>query len=175
MVTSRPNPAFDRKFPAAAVDGYDERSERDPDYNCVAWAVDQNAVIWWPFPDAEDIGVFWPAGVDRAETVQAFVAALAPVGYADCGMDGTLVPGVEKVAIYATESAGVIMPQHLAWQMETGVWSSKIGVRGRDIVHTTPAALESGTAGYTPYGRVVKYLCKSRRARLCEVPASSTS
>ena len=174
MVTSRPNPAFDRKFPAAAGDGYDERSERNPDYNCVAWAADQNAVCWWPFPDADDIGVYWPPGVERAETVPAVIAALATVGYADCGMDDTLVDGTEKVALYATLSEGEAVPQHVAWQMEDGAWSSKIGVRGRDIIHSTPGALASGPAGATPYGTVVKYLSRPRQPRRCPVPASAS-
>lgn len=148
------------------------RSDRDPDYNCVAWAADSNNVVWWPFPDAEDIGVYWPPGVERAETVPAFAAAFATVGYAYCGTDGTLVAGVEKVAIYATSDDGKLVPQHAAWQMADGTWSSKIGVRGRDIVHSTPDALASGAAGVTPYGSVVVYLSRPRQPRRCGVPAA---
>src|ERR1700691_1845994 len=59
--------------------------------------------------------------------------------------DGSLEPGVEKIAIYGTGDPGLEAPTHAALQLESGKWTSKLG-KCEDIVHNT---LESRNgAGY---------------------------
>ena len=78
----------------------------------------------------------------------AFVAAFGTLGYETCA-DGALEDGFEKVAIYQLPSGGV---QHMARQLRTGWWTSKLG-RLEDIEHASPAELEGDE-----YGTVVRYM-----------------
>ncbi len=72
----------------------------------------------------------WPAGVARAETVDAFRAAFASLGYLICD-DEQLEPGFEKIALFAL--GGV--PKHAARQLLSGRWVSKLGA-SEDIEHS---------------------------------------
>ena len=73
---------------------------------------------------------YWPEGVPREKTLEAFVAAYATRGYTVCA-DGSLEPGFEKIAIY-TKPAGT--PAHAARQLPSGSWTSKLGDE-QDIEH----------------------------------------
>ncbi len=84
--------------------------------------------------------------------VSAFVIAFRTLGYELCD-DGVLEEGYEKVAIYELSST----VQHMARQLPTGRWTSKIGDL-QDIEHTSPAELEGDF-----YGRVVKYMRRPAR------------
>jgi hypothetical protein len=130
-------------FPDLARIGYRITSPPDPIYNCIAYAVGVTDQWWWPDPDGFD---YWPPGVVRACTLDAFLQAFATIGYTPCP-DGSLEPGWEKVALYATDEG----PAHAARQLADGRWSSKLGPED-DIEH----ALE-GLEG-TLYGSVVQYL-----------------
>jgi hypothetical protein len=79
-------------------------------------------------------------------TLAAFIQALATVGYAPCP-DGSLEPGWEKVALYATDEG----PTHAARQLPSGCWTSKLGPDD-DIEH----ALEGLCSPL--YGSVVQFL-----------------
>src|SRR5262249_3043259 len=71
-------------FPGLRGQAYQITSSRDHNYNCVAWAAGDERNWWWPDTAQEDI---WPAGVERAETVAAFRAAFATLGYVECPQD----------------------------------------------------------------------------------------
>ena len=79
--------------------------------------------------------------------MSAFVKAFGTLGYEPC-TDGVLEDGFEKVAIYQSPS-GI---QHMARQLHTGRWTSKLG-QLEDIEHETPAELEGDI-----YGIVVQYM-----------------
>ena len=113
-------------FPNLAGTGYRVTSPADDDYNCLAWAAAEDDRWWWPDPLGES---YWPHGVPRAETPEAFVAAYATVGFTAAADDSSL-PGVEKIAIYL--KAG--KPTHAARQLPSGLWTSKLG-RAEDIEH----------------------------------------
>jgi hypothetical protein len=132
-------------FPGLRASAFRVTSPASRDYNCIAWAAGDTARWWWPDPDP-DADNFWPRGVLVAETLDAFVAALATVGYAACA-DEQPERGFEKVALFA--SAGV--PTHAARQLPGGRWTSKLGLR-EDIEHDLHAL--SGEA----YGTVVLFL-----------------
>ena len=80
--------------------------------------------------------------------LDAFVEVFRILGY-DCCVDGTLEDGFEKVAIYQSPH-GVV--KHMARQLPTGRWTSKIG-QLEDIEHADPGGLEG-----LEYGAVVQYM-----------------
>ena len=104
-------------LPRLTADNYRETSPATWKYNCIAWAVGTMDVWWWPLP-----GRYWPEGVPREETVAAFFAALATVGFLP-GATPDLEPDVEKVALYAIG----VTPTHAARQLSNGWWTSKLG------------------------------------------------
>ncbi len=130
-------------FPNLDADDAVVTHPANDNYNCVAWAAGAVAIPWWPTNPRAD----WPAGVPDELTVAAFVAALGTVGYAPCA-DGDAEPGFEKAAVYAKGGT----PTHVARQLISGRWSSKLGA---DCVvsHATPAGVEGAV-----YGAVVAYL-----------------
>ena len=154
MVTSERDPKVDRAFPSAVLDGYALRSPEDSIYNCIAWAASVTNIAWWPTPHPVP-GAFWPDGLPREHSLSAFMQAYATLGYQDSGMDGSLEPDFERIAIYATTDG---KPQHAARQLRDGVWTSKLG-KYRDIHHNTPAAIENESN----YGRVVRYMKRQRK------------
>lgn len=119
-------PDLEALFPALRGRSYEIKSPRDHRYNCIAWAAGDAKNWWWPDQFLED---FWPAGVARAETVEAFLDAFAALGYAVCD-DDRLEAGYEKIAIFVL--AGV--PHHAARQLPSGRWTSKLGLL-EDIEH----------------------------------------
>jgi hypothetical protein len=127
-------------FPGLRGQPYRVTSPPDQRYNCIAWAAGDVRNWWWPDAFEEDT---WPTGVVRAETVEAFRDAFVTLGYHVC-TDDNLETGTEKIAIFALADA----PKHVARQLPTGRWTSKLGL-GEDIEH----ALQD-LAG-TAYGSVV--------------------
>jgi hypothetical protein len=133
-------------LPWLTSDNYRQTSSIAWEYNCIAWAVGVTNLWWWPIP-----GRYWPAGVAREETISAFIAAFATVGYAPT--DSSLLEnGVEKVALYAINQR----PTHAARQLVTGVWTSKMGPN-IDIEHDTVEVVAGGI-----YGEVVAFLGRNR-------------
>jgi hypothetical protein len=119
-----------------AADNYRISSPATWDYNCVAWAAGVTDAWWWPLP-----GRYWPPEVSREETVEAFVAAFATLGYVPVAEDKP-DPGIERIALYAR--AGV--PLHAARQLADGWWTSKLGP-SVDIEHATADAVGGGEYG----------------------------
>jgi len=120
-------------------------SPRDQRYNCVAWAAGDTRRWWWP---GEVPFSFWPADMEREESVANFITAFATLGY-EVGATGAHDPDYEKVAIFAS-SEGV--PTHMARQLPDGSWTSKLGAL-EDIAHVDVAGVPE-----TDYGRVVVFL-----------------
>ena len=112
-------------FPGLQGSGYVITSPADDRYNCVAWAAQDQERWWWPDEDS-----FWPDGVPREEAIGAFVAAFHELGFESCD-DPLFEPGYEKVAIYAMPDG---TPAHVARQLPSGSWSSKLG-QLQDIQH----------------------------------------
>ena len=140
-------------FPRLEEAGFDVTSPATPEYNCIAFAADDQSRWWWPTPfgAAQLGGYYWPAGVPVAETLESFVQAYATLGYAECG-NGDLEPGFEKIAIYSLAGS----PTHAARQLESGVWVSKLG-GAEDIEH----AAATGVCG-AAYGEVALYMRRPR-------------
>jgi hypothetical protein len=124
-------------FPHLANGGYRVSSASTSGYNCIAWAAARDDRWWWPHPDG-----FWPPEAPLSETLEAFEAAFASLGYVRC-IDYSLERRYEKIAIYAS-TAGI--PTHAARQLATGRWTSKLG-HSEDIEHSSPDALISNNYG----------------------------
>jgi len=118
---------IERRFPGLQQAAWRITSPATDAYNCVAWAVHDTEAWWWP---GDPLLTYWPPNVERAESLSAFVAALATQGFAPCAKTD-VEPGFEKVALFA-DSQG--QPTHVARQLPSGRWTSKIGML-EDIEH----------------------------------------
>jgi hypothetical protein len=114
-------------FPGLRGKDWRITSGADSRYNCIGWAVGDTARRWWPADAAE--GFHWPEGLERTETLAAFMAMFALVGYAPCNT-AEAAPGQEKVALFCLNGT----PTHAARQLPGGRWTSKLG-RWEDIEH----------------------------------------
>jgi hypothetical protein len=79
----------------------------------------------------------------RQETVESFLSAFATKGYHPCN-SVELERNFEKVALYCKGDK----PKHMARQLEDGTWTSKLGVRGIDIIHPTLEGVEGDEYGF---------------------------
>ena len=127
-----------RDLPGLTPDNHRETSPKDSKYNCIAWAAGDTENWWQP-------GVYWrpadwPANDCGLGTLEA---AFQLLGYQDCGMDWSLVPGFTKVALYGTGSS---LYTHAARQLLSGKWTSKLGSK-EDIEHDTPDVVANGVYG----------------------------
>jgi hypothetical protein len=118
---------IERDFPDLAASGYQLTSSDTIDYNCAAWAVEDNQNWWWPDTFGQE---YWPPNVPREETLDAFVLAYGTLGYKVCD-DGSLENGYKKIAIYVDANG---KPKHVAAQLKNGEWASKLG-QNEDIEH----------------------------------------
>jgi hypothetical protein len=107
-------------FPALRPENYRITSPPTNRYNCIAWAAGDTGKWWWPVGHSR---FFWPHGVPREETVTAFEAAFATLGYAPCD-DAEAESGFERIALFC-DTAGI--PTHAARQLSNGRWTSKLG------------------------------------------------
>lgn len=130
---------IERDFPNFSTTGYEITSPDTIDYNCIAWAAEDNERWWWP--DSQNID-YWPAGVPREVTINAFTQAYQTIGYEVCDRPN-LERGFQKIAIYA-DSAG--KPTHAARQLPNGKWTSKLG-QDEDIQHETLEGLTGESYG----------------------------
>lgn len=135
------NPAA---LPNLTDDLCEVKSPFDTRYNCIAFAAGDHTRWWWP--NADD---YWPEGVVRQLTVDAFVQAYETLGYFKCD-NGQVEPGFEKIALFAKPSgwgpAG-FEPTHAARQLPDGRWASKLG-RFEDIEHVTLESVNSPAYGF---------------------------
>ncbi len=124
-------------FPKLSDAEFEVTSPEDHKYNCIAWAAEKSNSNWWPAP-----GYYWPDGLTRITTVDAFVQAFEALGFERCD-SFNLEVGVDKVAIFTNPSG---RPTHMARQLADGTWTSKLGKRW-DIAHNTLVGLEGKLYG----------------------------
>lgn len=108
-------------------------------YNCVAFALEIEDTWWWP--DKMQIG-YWPEGIDREETVDAFLAAFATRGF----VPTTRVeydPTISRLALFCKNGK----PMHICREVGSDRWVSKLG-RAEDVEHDLkglPSEYDYGT------------------------------
>jgi hypothetical protein len=130
------------EFPRLTADNHRVTSPESPDYNCVAWSAGDTQHWWQP-------GVYWPVPV-ASYGLDALELAFRTLGYEPCP-DGSLEPGFEKVALYASGQ----FYTHAARQLPSGKWTSKLG-RLEDIEHDNPEDVAGGA-----YGEVSGFMRRS--------------
>jgi hypothetical protein len=134
-------------FPNLRDEDWEQTSDIDPAYNCIAYAAGRIDVFWWPDPFGPPLDDYWPLNVRRDETIEAFVELFGTCGYEPCS-DGLLEEGYEKIVLYALGRT----PTHAAKQLADGRWTSKLGPC-EDIRHVNLECLEGPC-----YGRPVQFL-----------------
>jgi hypothetical protein len=75
-------------------------------------------------------------------TIENYVKVFQIMGFTQC-QDAALAPGFEKVAIYQSADGEFT---HVARQLSSGLWRSKMGPY-QDIEHQTPGALSDNAYG----------------------------
>ena len=142
---------IERLFPNLRSCGYTITSEANVGYNCIAWAAEDNDKWWWP--DAEHT-CYWPENIPRDETLDAFVKAYQSLGYTVCS-NQEYEHGVDRIAIYTDNKD---TPTHVARQLESGRWTSKLG-QIEDIEHNTLTGFNGSS-----YGHVAVIMKRPRRS-----------
>ncbi len=144
--------AIEILFPGLASVEYRVTSPATSEYNCIAWAAEDDVAWWWPDPFGD---YYWPPDVPRVESLDAFISAYGLLGYITCET-AVLELGLEKVVIFV-DANGV--PTHAARQLPSGRWTSKLG-QLEDIEHDTLDGLTGDL-----YGRVGQVLRRPRPPR----------
>jgi hypothetical protein len=128
-------------FPRLTESNHRVTSPSTPDYNCIAWSV-ENTERWW------QPGVYWPVKTHPDDYgLSVLVEAFRSIGFGECE-DSAFEEGYEKIALYGS----TFLYTHAARQLPNGKWTSKLG-RSEDIEHDSPEVLESGV-----YGEVHQYM-----------------
>lgn len=126
--------------PNLIADGGKKTSEKDPGYNCIAWAAKRDKKWWWQ--PGGGTGIFWPKGVLDDFTFECFVQLFENFGYVKCNGYGLEIL-YERVAIYAHADGEF---SHVANQLPSGAWTSKLGP-DEDVQHDSPHGLEGQSYG----------------------------
>ena len=127
-------------FPNLAQTEYKITSPRTYDYNCIAWAVEEDDRWWSPTSDE----YYWLEGAPTEWNLTAVIQTFGMLGYEPC-QNADLEPGFQKVAVFAKASGE---PTHAARQLPNGGWTSKLG-DWEDIEHEL-----EGIEGEKMYGAV---------------------
>lgn len=109
-------------------------------YNCIAWAANDAKRRWWPQPG----DWYWPRPHNNVASVTEFEQVFFELGYTIAPLDDSLVPTCEKIAIYVSNLTGLVT--HMARQLPTGRWTSKLGPQW-DIEHLAPDCLNGDEYG----------------------------
>jgi hypothetical protein len=100
-------------------------SERDINYNCFAWAAEEQDTWWGTSSDD-----YWPAGIVREVTLEAYIHAYETIRYEIC-QNELYEARYEKIALYVNDLG---KPIHASRQLSDGKWTSKVG-EWEDIKH----------------------------------------
>ena len=149
-----PDPYLERRFPKLQRGAYEEKSPRDPSYNCFAFVANDRGHIWQYTGPGRLGGYFWPTDV-KGDTLDHVVRVYELLGFVACD-SADLEPSVVKIAIYVDRDG---VPSHAARQTRQGTWISKLG-RGKDIEHSTLDLLAGDQRD--EYGKVERILKKRR-------------
>jgi hypothetical protein len=150
-------------FPNLKKTGGCHRTSDPADYNCIAFAVWDEANWWWPRVREDE---YWPLPIPEPDkvTIQTFIDAFISRGFSVCTPNGQPEAGYHKAAIFAKSNGEVT---HAA-RLEDGMtsWKSKLGT-GRDVKHAL-AGLEGDY-----YGHPVAFLKRPSNVPFPPIPPQS--
>jgi hypothetical protein len=124
-------------FPKLAYCPHRVTSAKTPQYNCIAYAMNDTARWWWP---KRETRCYWPIP-QREESIDNFITAFATQGFYPCP-SGKFVNGVQKIVLYANGSKPTHAAKLLLSGEFKGMWSSKLG-QNHDIFHCSVRCIES--------------------------------
>ncbi len=113
-------------FPNTFIEPFIITSPQTEEYNCIAWAYEDNEAWYWPDNDL----AYWPDNIPNTLEVNSFVELYRSIGY-EITDNEQYEEGFLKVAIYTKNG----IPQHAARQINAHYWTSKLG-KEFDISHT---------------------------------------
>jgi hypothetical protein len=142
----QPDYDLEEDFPNLRSSGWAITSNRSTKYNCIAYAANDLKRYW-----DTSAGYYWPPGALKEDSIAGWADAFRVLSYKHCD-DARLELGVDKIAIYAKDG----IPTHVARQLESGTWTSKLG-SDEDICHHTLEALNGSL-----YGAVVSVMKRVR-------------
>lgn len=131
--------ALENSFPNLHENNFEITSDYSENYNCIAWAANDTSRWWWP---ANSLDAYWVEDVPRVATKETFIRAFQKLGYEICD-SRLLEDGFEKVALYVDDNQ---QPTHMARQLSSGMWTSKLG-EAWDITHHTLEGIENSIYG----------------------------
>jgi hypothetical protein len=124
------------QFPNSFSEPFSITSAETPQYNCVAWALD-DMENWWE-ADEDYLWLDHLHWDNSLSTMQHF--------FQHFGFDPIDKPnfnnGIEKIALFSENG---INCTHVAKQLPNNIWTSKLGV-SHDVTHTL-SAMEKGIYG----------------------------
>ena len=85
------NDPLESLFPLLSDAGYSVTSPATPEYNCVAWAMNNDDRWWWPDPMEE---YYWPEKASREAALESFNQTFTTFGFEICA-DEQLEQGYE--------------------------------------------------------------------------------
>lgn len=106
---------------------------------------------WWWAVDVKTAGndVFWFDDIPSQAALASFILAFQKLGYETCD-DAELEKGFEKVAVYVSIKDEIHSPKgtptHMARQLASGIWTSKLGA-DVDISHNSLQDVEGKIYG----------------------------
>lgn len=101
----------------------DNARQSDDRYNCIAFAIGNDRLWIWP---SGKKGQYWPEGIQRDESVEAFSAMFEYFGFQPCAMTD-FRGDIHQIVIYANEVKGVLRVTHAAKRIDDLWWHSKLG------------------------------------------------
>ncbi len=141
-------------FPHLKNRGYEITSNQGDRPNCIGWVL-RSSLYFDPVGVGGTFlgGYYWPEGVRRDDTIEAWSELFALHQYQKCD-HGDLEPDTEKIAIYAGPDGEAY---HVARQLPSGEWTSKLN-KLEDIQHRTLDALLG-----SEYVAVAKFMKRPRK------------
>ncbi|MCH8817807.1 MAG: hypothetical protein IIC92_08775 [Chloroflexi bacterium] len=150
------------KYPRLTNANHRVTSDASEEYNCVAWAAGIDTENVWPGDYGDDF--VWSEDLPEAEEMASVVAFFESLGYEVCETTD-LEEGFEKVALYSDDEGD---PTHVALQLRSGAWTSKLGWL-EDIAHDSPE-LVGGGIGEWDYGNVTVVMRRFREPEREQLP-----
>jgi hypothetical protein len=159
---------LERALPVLKNKDYTVTSPKTTQYNCIAWAAEDDT-RWWQVPTPMPIGgykFYWPPELSQVHSLDNYVKAFETRGYMVCADDPSQEARVEKIVLYAWP--GDDGCSHAARQLTSGLWVSKCG-KLHDIEHATPYDITGGPG--VGYGDVVRFMSRPRSDASTETPS----
>src|SRR5262245_4584007 len=139
-------------FPGLKNSGFEVTSDKSDRPNCIGWVLNSN-LYFDPVIGGSIGGYYWPDGIRKDDTVTAWSELFSLHGFRDCPT-ADLDVETEKIGIYVGADGNAT---HVAKQLNTGEWTSKVG-KAEDIRHGTLDALVG-----KEFGTIDKIMSRQRR------------